>query len=73
MTHTHDPDRNVTMPAAPTDVFDWLSGEGFVMEVANPFSIKSVTFSMPPADPMPSIADEVRGLEGLLRVKPQVG
>lgn len=30
---THDPDANCTMPAPTgTDVFDWLMGEGFVME-----------------------------------------
>lgn len=66
---THDPDSNVFMPPAPqaddlgTDVFGYLMGEGFVMlpDRYRKFDNASA------ADPMPSVAGEVRVLEGLLK------
>lgn len=74
---THDPDRNIFTAPLDTDVFDWLYGEGFVM-VGSPAvklpttarrtekssDLNAAGFS---TVPMPSVADEVRELEGLLR------
>lgn len=67
---THDPDANVFMPPAPqsvdTDVFSFLIGEGFVTWNPNKV-LPSWQHPSVVADPMPSVADEVRVLEGLLR------
>lgn len=74
--HTHD-DPNVFATPLGTDVFDWLAGDGFVMvggviAKRDEISLKPVdilgAWVMPKTrtDPMPSVADEVRALEGLI-------